>query len=229
MTDVAKIRAVNVALLALGKPTVTGLSEADQRLNQSAAKIARVLDTCRLNMLERHGWLCAMSYACLQPVVIPNDVNWKYSAVYALPKDYVALWDLRVPQLVPWFAEIDWSTFGLVGPPVLNEQAWEINTLDDTTGGSMTVLRCNLCAGVAIAYTRRANWEALSPQLLDAIGWDAAQRVAYNVTGDQNQADKLSQRAERAIDLAIGKDATQEGGQNPIAPSVPERIRAISR
>lgn len=229
MSDVARVAIVNTALFQLGKPPIADLSEASLRQSAAGLMVNRALDTSRETVLRRHGWLCALTYVWLQPATIPNDRNWKYRGRYELPGGALRVWEVRTPPLEPFFEEIDWISFGMLGPPLIEGERWEVNTIDAQGGGSRLVLRSDICHGLPVSYVRTANWSALDAHIADAIAWDAASRCAWTVTGDRGVQADLVKAAEGKVLMAISVDGTQEGGQYPVAPSITARIRLISR
>jgi hypothetical protein len=76
---------------------------------------------------------------------------------------------------------------------------------------------------------RDCNYQALDQHVADAIAFDAAARAAYTVTADASLQAGLEKKAENKVLMAISVDGTQEGGQDPLAPSVTSLIRRISR
>ena len=89
--------------------------------------------------------------------------------------------------------------------------------------------RTDLLTQLAISYTRRCNWSAFPRVLLDAIGFETAALGCYTVTADQQRQKVLDQASEERLLMALSIEATQEGGAPPIAPSIPARIRMITR
>jgi hypothetical protein len=229
----AKTRAMNVALAQLGKLPVTDLNDQSLRASSAAMKLNAFIDDARDWVLERQGWLCAMSYAQLNPASdaqVAADDNWRFPTYYPLPGDCLRVWEVRTPTLIqPWWGDIDWIAFSELGPPVMEGEAWQVTTIDAPDGSSQKVLRTDLQCGLAISYTRKCNWAALPYSLLQAIGFELAALGCYTVTADQARQTKLEQAAEQKIQMALSIEATQEAGMAAIAPSIPARIRAISR
>jgi hypothetical protein len=229
----AKTRAMNIALAQLGKLPVTDLNEQSLRANAAAMKLSAFIDDARDQVLERQGWLCAMTYTALNPAsdaAIALDDNWRFPVYYQLPGDCVKVWEVRTPTLIqPWWGDIDWIAFSELGPPVMEGEAWQVTTIDSQDGSSMKVLRTDLQDQLVISYTRRCNWAAFPFILLQAIGFGLAALGCYTVTADQSRQQKLEQLAEAKVLMALSTEATQEAGMAAIAPSIPARIRAISR
>lgn len=215
MSDDARVKVVNTALGQLGQEPVADLSDTSLQGSNAAVKILRVLDDARDAVLSRHGWLCAMEYVALQPVVIAGYSNWKYPTLYQLPGDGLEVWEIEGCPLTEYY-----STFW--------GGRWEVGSID-TDMGPRRVIRSRDSGGIKAAYTRRASWGALAIQVRDAIAWEAAARVCYSVTGDVNRTSQLKKEAEQKFALAVSKEGTQEGGQEPLAPSIPAALRAFSR
>lgn len=229
MADAQQVLIMNKALFMLGKSPVSDLSNASLGQSAAAKKLFPQMDTSLLGVLTLHGWLDALTYVSLQPASIPNDSNWKYSAGYLLPGNFVHLWEINTPgSLYPfWSGWDDLVQFGLV-PPRCNAQAWEVGTID-TSQGAQDVLRCNLDAGVCLSYVRRCSYGALGQNLQDLVSYDLARTGAYNVTGQTSLADRLDKGWDDARAKAISADGMQQGGQAAIAPSIPAMIRNMSR
>ena len=229
----AKTRAMNIALAQLGKLPVSDLSEQSLRASSAAMKLNAFIDDARDWVLERQGWLCAMSYAVLDPASdaqIAADGNWRFPVYYVLPGDCLRVWEVRTPTLIqPWWGDIDWIAFSELGPPVMEGEAWQVTTIDAEDGSTQKILRTDLQCGLAVSYTRRCNWSAFPFILLQAIGFELAALGCYTVTADQQRQSKLEQLAEARVLMALSIEATQEAGMASIAPSIPARIRAISR
>jgi hypothetical protein len=229
----AKTRAMNIALAQLGKLPVSDLNEQSLRASSAAMKLYALIDDARDWVLERQGWLCAMRYTVLNPATdaqIAADNNWRFPVYYALPGDCVRVWEVRTPTLIqPWWGDIDWIAFSELGPPVMEGEAWQVTTIDSQDGSSQKVLRTDLQDQLALSYTNKCNWAALPYNLLQAIGFELAALGCYTVTADQQRQAKLEQAAESKVQMALSTEATQEAGMAAIAPSIPARIRAITR
>jgi hypothetical protein len=229
----AKTRAMNVALAQLGKLPVTDLNEQSLRASSAAMKLYAFIDDARDWVLERQGWLCAMTYAQLNPATdqqIAADNNWRFPVYYVLPGDCVKVWEVRTPTLIqPWWGDIDWIAFSELGPPVMEGEAWQVTTIDGEDGSSQKILRTDLQCALALSFTRKCNWAAFPYTLLQAIGFELAALGCYTVTADQQRQAKLEQAAEQKVQMALSEEATQEAGMASIAPSIPARIRAITR
>ena len=228
-----KIDAMNVALTQLGKLPVTDLNEQSLRASSAATKLLPLLDHARDRILERQGWLCAMNYTVLNPATdaqIEADGCWAFPTYYELPGDCVKVWEVRTPTLIqPFWGEIDWIAFSQLGPPIIEGEAWQVTSIDFPDGSTKRIIRTDLLTQLAISYTRRCNWSAFPRVLLDAIGFETAALGCYTVTADQQRQKVLDQASEERLLMALSIEATQEGGAPPIAPSIPERIRMITR
>lgn len=229
MSQDPKLSVVNTALLQFGKTPISDLNQAALQRSTAAQDIVNQLDDARDAILERHGWLCALSYARLDETPIADDENWRYRARYLLPAGALRIWEVAVPDFMrPFFSEIDFLTFGLVGDLRHEGEGWEWSTVD-IGGASRILIRADIRRHLHVSYVRRANWAAFRRQILDAIALEAARRVAYTVSGDRGREDDLKKKVDDAVQLAISTDGTQQGGQPPIAPSIPARLRMISR
>jgi hypothetical protein len=71
---------------------------------------------------------------------------------------------------------------------------------------------------------RNLPFSGLTPNLADAVAWEAAYRACGNVTGDMRLAEALSRAAGERLAWAIGVDGMQEGGQDPLSP---DRVRDV--
>lgn len=209
-----KVSIVNVALGQLGQEPVVDLSAASLAASNATVKILRVLDDARDAVLARHGFLCAMEYAELQPSNLAG--SWKYPTVYLLPGGALEVWEIGGFPLTDYY-----STFW--------RPRWEVGTRDTDQGPQKIIRARNADAGLNVAYTRRASWGALETLVRDAVAYEAAARAAYSVTGDVQRASQLEKRAQEKIAAAIAKEGTQEGGQEPLAPSIPAALRNYSR
>lgn len=216
MADDAQVRIVNSALFQLGNEPVVDLSDTALQASNAAVKILRVLDSARDTVLARHGWLCAMAYAQLAPSVIDGAASWKYPTSYLLPGDGLRVWEIDGCPLDDWH-RTHW------GPK------WELGTIDTDMGPRQIIRACDADPALKVAYTRRCSWGALSAHVADAIAFDVAARACYSVTGDNTRASALMKYAENKALLAVSTDGTQEGGQDPLAPSIPAALRAYSR
>jgi hypothetical protein len=107
----------------------------------------------------------------------------------------------------------------------------------ETVGGARKIIRAardhlwadGCVSALEVAYVRRASWSALDTHVADAVAAEAAYRACYSVTGDNARVATLEKKAMAARMEAIGADGTQEGGQPPLAPSIPQRLRDLSR
>jgi hypothetical protein len=229
----AQTRAMNIALAQLGKLPVSDLNEQSLRASSAAMKLNAFMYDALDMVLERQGWLCAMTYAQLNPATdaqIAADDNWRFPVFYVLPGGCLRVWEVRTPTLIqPWWGDIDWIAFSELGPPVMEGEAWQVTTIDAADGSTQKILRTDLQCGLCISYTRRCNWAALPFLVLQAVGYSLAALGCYTVTADQQRQAKLEQLAESKVLMALSVEATQEAGMASIAPSIPARIRAISR
>ncbi len=212
MTDVAKVTVMNTALAQLGQEPVPDLTEASLEDSLAAVKLLRVFDEGRDVVLARQGWLCALQYTTLSPVVIPNYVNWKYPTTYVLPGDGVGVWEIGGWPLTDYYGGY-WR------------QRWELGTLDTDMGPQIIIRARNFADALNVAYMRRCSWGALTIHLRDAVAFEIAARGCNAVTGDMNLAKKLEAAAERKVQMALSTEAKQIEGEETYAPSIPDSIR----
>lgn len=226
MSDVAKIKIVNTALAQLGKEPVADLSAQSLAASVAVVKLLRHLPSSHETVLRRHGWLCALEYATLAPVIIAGYVNWKYPSVYQLPGDGLRVWTVYDP--CAFFGGFSLGPGGCGLPQLAEGRAWEAGTFE-TPFGPAKVIRSGACAALPVAYVRRASYDALDEHVRDAVAYDLAARAAYDIKGDLGLQGRLEAKAEQRVMLAISVDSSQEGEQAPLAPSIPAALRARCR
>lgn len=220
MVDVAQVKAVNTALGLLGQEPVTDLSEASLQASIAATKLMRLIDEALDTVLRRHGWICALEYVTLTPVVPPAGyANWRYPTLYNLPANALRVWEIEGVSPAPGtdFGADCWAP------------RWQAGSQETDSGARLVIRAQNATAQLNVAYVRRCNWAALDANVRDAIGYELAARGCYSVTGDQAMAAKLAARAENKVMLAISVGDTQEGGQPSWMPSIPAQLRNCSR
>lgn len=215
MTDQAKLKVINAAQAELGNEPLTDLNDDSIQDSGSAYKLLRSIELSRDVVLARHGWLCALEYTTLTPQASPAG-NWKYPFQYLAPADCLRIWEVEGTPLM-FETRHRWG------------QKWELGTFDTDLGARQILRARHSFEQLPIAYVRRCSWGALTPHLVDAIGAELAGRECYSINGDMAGAQKLKQSAEGKILMAISVEATQEGGQEPWAPSIPQAIRNLSR
>jgi hypothetical protein len=234
-----RVQIINTGLFACGKGPVPDLTATSLAKSDAAVKLLGQLQPAFQAVLERHGWLCALAYAQPGPYAPAGYVlPWKYATgqAYQAPAGCLRVWEVRTANLDLPFAELDWLSFGMIGPPLIEGERWEMNTIDNADGTSTMIILSDVvysagppACGIAMSYVRTPNFSALTSNLTDAIGWECARRAGWNITGDTNQAQRIATEAEQKILMAISIDGTQEGAQFPVAPSVPARLRLVSR
>lgn len=184
---------LNTALVQL-KQTEVADTEGDS-LTSVARKVLALLATAREAILERHGWLCALTYATL-PAVGSGLTNWKYDAGFYLPGDFLRLWVIE-------------------GYP--EDVAYEVGSIDDD-GVDRKVLWVNGLTSANIAYVRNLKSTGLTPNLADAVAWELADRCVGAATSDTQLQLAMPKLAAAKLAWAMGIDGTQEGGQDPLVP-----------
>ena len=251
----AKTNLVNDALQWLGNEPVTDLSDASLAASVAAIKILRVIERSRDTVLARHGWTCALEYVSLAPATIANYVPPPaYPSVFLMPADALRVWSIdgQATASATWqgweprwqvgTTEADGSTRLIVrgAQPVTSDGldgtglgyqfglGWSSAPSSSDAGATDTTPVGGLSA-IAMVYVRRCDWASLDPNLADAISTTMAARACMSVTGDSSLTMKLQKAAEQAVQLAIGSEATQEGGQVPLAGSIPAALRGYCR
>lgn len=210
MATAAEVKFVNRVLHLLGQEPVADLSEPSLAQSNSALKVTRAMEDARDTVLARHGWVCALEYAVLNHSLSPGYENWRYPGLYQLPGDGLRVWEIEGECADRW---------GL---------RWQVGSME-TAEGARKIIRAQSTSPLNVAYVRRANWAALDPHVFDAVAYDCAARTCYSVAADTAMVTKLEQRAEAKAILAISVDGTQEGGQPPLTPSIPEQLRNMAR
>lgn len=210
MSDIARVQVVNKALFLMGEEPVTDLSDASLAASIAATKCLRAIEDARDTTLRRHGWTCCLTYQTLQPAVIAGYANFRYPYVYKLPGNALKVWE------IDGCAEASWAP------------RWQSGT-EEVGADAQLVIRSTETGALKVCFVRRAVWSALDAHVLDMVGYDLAARAAYSVSGSEALAAKLEARAENKALMAISNDATQEGGQPELAPSIPAQLRNMSR
>ena len=211
MATAAEVKFVNRVLHLLGQEPVADLSEEQLAQSNAALKVSRAMDEARDTVLARHGWVCALEYATLNAVQQPGYSNWRYPGLFMLPGNGLRVWEIEGESEGRW---------GL---------RWQAGSLE-TGAGAKKIIRAVSTAPLNVAYVRRANWAALDPHVFDAAAHDCAARCAATVAGEeQAQVARRAALAENKVVLAVSVDGTQEGGQPPLTPSIPEQIRNLAR
>lgn len=190
MTVTAKTKVINVALAHLGEPGFD-----DIEVSPTPPKLAKVLQQIDLAeewVLRRHNWLCALTYASLDPSTASG--NWKYPYVYDLPASYIRMCEV--------------NTFG----------AHQVIT--QTVGDVTTRVLLHSSAGpVNIAYVERKNWEAYDSDLCNVIGYELASRCAGPIQEDEAKAEKFRRKALEMLGYAMSAEHGEEGDQDPVISS----------
>ncbi len=214
MSDIAQLKVLNAALAALGNEPLADLTAASIQRSGAAQKLLRSVELSRDTVLGRHGWTCALEYTVLTPSAAPAG-SWKYPWQYLAPNGCLLVWEIEGVQFN--------------GEATCWEPRWQVGTLDTDLGARHLIRSRDQIDSLNIAYVRTCSWGALTPHLVDAIGFELAGRCCYSINGDQGAAARLANAGEKKILLAISVEGTQEGGQAPLAPSIPQMIRNYSR
>lgn len=251
----AKTQIVNDALNWLGNEPVTDLSDASLAQSVAAVKVLRVIERARDTVLARHGWTGALEYVTLAPATIANYTPPPaYPSVFLLPADALRVWSIdgQVTLTAVWqgweprwqvgTTEADGAPRLIVrgAAPVMSPGldgsgmgyqfglGWS-SAPSSSDGGSSSSTPANGLSGVDVVYVRRADWASLDPNLADAVSMTAAARSCNSITGDAKLAMALDKKAEDKIMIAIGSESAQEGGQYPLAASIPAALRGYAR
>ena len=214
MADVAQLKVLNAALAALGNEPLTDLTDDSIQQSGAAYKLLRSIELSFDAVIGRHGWTCALEYVQLTPLAAPAG-DWKYPWRYTPPGDCLLVWEIE-GQLFNGDAQC-WAP------------RWQVGTVDTDIGARQIIRSRDSIDTLNVAYVRRCSYGALTPHLVDAIGHELAGRCCFSINGDAGTAERLKNTAEKKILMAISVEGTQEGGQQPIAPSIPQMIRNRSR
>jgi hypothetical protein len=246
MADSGEVNAVNRALFRLGQDPVVDLSDASLDFSNGAVKLLGAMDDARDLTLARHGWACALEYVTLQPATIANYVNWRYPTVYLLPPDALRVWEIggtvaNGNEYQSWLPRWQLGTTEVDGAPRLIIRA------SADTGGSYLIDGAYwgwssapassdgppadpmLMGPLYVAYVRRCAWGAMDPHVYEAAYVRLAAIGCFSVTGDARLAQKLEVEAEQKAIAATQMESNSEGGQPPLAPSIPHLLRMHSR
>jgi len=216
MADTVQVQIFNTALGALGQEPITDLNPPSLDASLAATKLMRHIEVARDTVLRRHGWLCALEYTTLTPVILDGYSNFRYQTTYELPGNALRVWEIEG-----------------IGPTSLEglswEPRWQVGAFE-TGDSARTIIRAaNAQAQLNVVYVRRAAWSALDAHVSDAIAYTLAARGCFSVTGDMAKQKSVAQEAEAKVVLAISTEASQEGGQPSWAPSIPGYLRNLSR
>lgn len=239
----AKTQIVNDALSWLGNEPVVDLSDASLASSIATVKLMRVIERAREVVLGRHGWTCALEYATLAPATIANYVPPPaYPSLFLLPADAIRVWSIEgdattsalwqgwEPRWQVGTTEVDGSTrLILRGAAPVSWDGLDGAGLGFPFGGLASSASVGGLSSIAIAYVRRADWASLDANLADAVSLTLAARGCPSISGDTSKTNALLKQAEAAVQLAIGSEANQEGGQPQLAASIPQRLRNIGR
>lgn len=166
-------------------------------------KVYARLDDARQNVLVRSGWIDALSYDTLQPAA--DLSNWKFGTCYVLPKGALRVWEIdALPGALRWTA----------------------GTITDTEGATRRVVWTNGSGALNLSWVRDAKAEALGPALGKAVAHELAALTCFDVTENLARSDALIKLAAEKLAEAIGVDAMQEGGEDPLIPDTARMARA---
>ncbi len=196
MTVTAKTKVINTALGHLGEPGFE-----DIEVSPTPPKLVKVFQQIDLALdwvLRRHGWLCAQTYLEMDPSTQAG--NWKYPYVYELPADYVRMW------------EVNTSGAHEVGSMMIS-------------GAAKRVLLHTSPGPVYISYIARKDWEAYDPDLLNVLAYVLAARCAGPIQDDDAKANRLQQKAEQMLGMAMSSEHGEQGDQDPVFTSPYQALR----
>lgn len=196
-----KLDIVKLALAHLGEEGPSSLSD-----DPPAPKVRKVLvqyDQALAAALSRHPWLCA-----LEREIISREEgargDWKHAYVYLLPAGALRIFDVK-----------DGDDF-----------AWERGTYVEPEGAVRMCIRTSRADALRVAFTRVVPPEAMTPLLADAFALELAARSAGPVDGDHPKARELMNRALEAYAAAVGSEANETGGDDPVLYSQYAAVRA---
>lgn len=190
---------VNAALVWLGEDTVDSVDAdpAPQRVRKILPHLQPAID----HVLKRHGWLCALEYATLQPA---GDVaaNWRFPVHYHLPEGGLRFWSVR-------------RTTG-----------WERGVHQLAGGSTREVIRATEGGALDVAYVKRRPIGALDAGLNDAISLTIAARACRPMNGSKERALELQQMAREAIHMAIAADSQDARAEDVVFADRMAALRA---
>lgn len=181
-----RLALANLALVWLGEETQDNLIP--ENLRNNTRKLLPFLDQARDEVLEQHGWRCALRWVELEAVA-NFDGNWEFANCFNLPGDCLRVW--KVDRC--------------------DTASWTFATLTDGDGATRKVVLSNNAGPLKVAYSRRAAVEALPPSLVTAVALWAAAAACWPINGDDGKAAKLLDKAQLQVRKALGIDGMQAG------------------
>ena len=248
-----KTSIVNDALMLVGGEPVPDLSDPSLAQSIAAVKLLRQIERSREVVLARHGWTCALTYVSLVPATIPNYLAPPdYPTVFLLPPDALRLWMVNGQTTTSaayqgWEPRWQVGTTEVAGAPQLILRAaqpvydagmdgsgfgYQFGLGWSAAPSSGSGVGSSAPGGVGqvnIAYVRRADWGSLDAHVANAVSAELGARCAYSINGDNGLANSLRKQAENAVQMALGAESAQEGGQPADAGSIPAALRAVAR
>lgn len=186
----SKMSIVNQALALLGQdPTETlVLQDAKAPTRRLLVFVDQALD----EVLTYHHWTEATRHPQLTAVAdVDGDTDWRYPYVYKLPPSVLRV--LGVEGCYPW------------------QVATRANS-----GAEERVIRSADPGPLKLTCIVRIDYASVPAHLITALATTLAALSCYAVTGDNAKADGLVKAAQDRLIMALGKDASQEGGQPPL-------------
>lgn len=206
----SKLQIINRAFSHLGESSVTNITDDPAPPNVVKALIRwdEALDIA----CAKAPWLCCLERASVarSPTLAEDPVNgapgdWKYDYVYKLPVDMLRVFTVEDCR----------QSF-----------AWERSTIILGPFVGRPVIRSSYAGPLKVAYTRRTIPELLTPLLAAALSLDLASQLAGPIQSDKGKEAELARRAQAKYGEAMGAEAGEEGGQEPLLISPLSDARA---
>lgn len=202
-----KLYVVNQALAWLGEEAEDNLDPTKTR--NATRKVLRHAEQARDAVLERHPWLCALTYAQIAPSANLPAI-WKYAYTFEMPDDFIRLFS--VPDGA--FSDTPGLTYFQPSISFATTAPWTLGSADKA-GVAVKVVFSRSAGPLMLEYVRRLEWNALPPSLIDGISLELAARACQPVNGSVERAEALAKAAGAKLMIAQGIDGMQEGDQAP--------------
>lgn len=189
MTDTAKTDLVNKAMAHMGEPGFTTI--ATDPPGATLAKVLGQLDGrfgAERLALARHPWLCALSYASLEPVSSP-PTNWKWTNLFTLPDTFVKMW------------AVDGE-----------DTPFEVGT-ETIEGQLKNVVRAN-AATLDVCFSEQKGFDAYTPDLGEYMALLLASKTVGPLKSDYDAARRLAKEAADQAVMAMSAEANQYHDQD---------------
>jgi hypothetical protein len=196
----SKLQIINLALSHLGELNVDEITQ-----DPKPAKVVKAIDhfdEALDTACSRAPWLCCLERRTITRTPSPTEdpVNgvagdFKFPYVFTLPVE-----TLRV-----WYVDDRRQSF-----------AWERSRVIQGKFVGRPIIRATDAGPLNVAITRRTIPELLTPLLCEALGLDLAARLAGPIQSDAAKAAQLAKRADEAYARAMGAEAGEHGGDEPL-------------